>query len=255
VLSVIDLTKRYEATVKAVDTLSLDVAPGRVMAILGPNGSGKSTTVKMIAGLIKPTRGLINYRGRDIQKWLVDYKRLVGYVPEEAHLYTYLTAPEYLALVGGLRGLKRGVIEARSERFLTLFGLWLDRYSAMSAWSKGMRQKVLISAALLHDPEIIILDEQNSGLDVSSSLVLRSLIANLSNAGKTIIYCSHVLEEVEKVCSEVCILRRGVVVARDSVDALRSLMQVPSLESVFAELVIDTDVEETARELVAAMHV
>jgi ABC-2 type transport system ATP-binding protein len=191
---------------------------------------------------------------RDIQSWLVDYKRRVGYVPEEAHLYTYLTAPEYLALVGGLRGLPRSTIEERSERFLTLFGLWLDRYSAMSSWSKGMRQKVLISAALLHDPDIIILDEPNSGLDVSSSLVLRSLISGLSSAGKIIIYCSHVLEEVEKVCTDVCILRHGQVVARDSVDALRSLMHVPSLEDVFAELVIDVNVDGTASELLAAMR-
>lgn len=252
-LSAINLTKRYEKTIKAVDGLSVDVAPGRVMAILGPNGSGKSTTVKMIAGLIRPTDGRIAYRGRDIQTWLVDYKRLVGYVPEEAHLYTYLTAPEYLALVGGLRGLSRATIDERTDRFLTLFGLSLDRYSAMSSWSKGMRQKALISAALLHDPEIIIFDEPNSGLDVSSSLVLRSLIAGLSDAGKTIIYCSHVLEEVEKVCADVCILRRGQVVARDSVDALRSLMCLPSLEDVFAELAVDVNVEGTAKDLLAAM--
>jgi ABC-2 type transport system ATP-binding protein len=253
-LAATDLTKRYEKTVKAVDGLSMEVAPGRVMAILGPNGSGKSTTVKMIAGLIKPNRGTITYRGRDIQSWLVEYKRLIGYVPEEAHLYTYLTAPEYLALVGGLRGLPRATIEERTERFLTLFGLWLDRYSAMSAWSKGMRQKALISAALIHDPEIIILDEPNSGLDVSSSLVLRSLIHALAKEGKTIIYCSHVLEYVEKVCTDVCIMRRGQVVARDEVDALRSLMRLPSLVDVFAELVVDVNVEGTASELLAAMR-
>lgn len=252
-LAAAGLTKRYE-TVVAVDALSMDVPPGRVMAILGPNGSGKSTTVKMIAGLVEPTHGGISYRGRDIREWLVEYKRLVGYVPEEAHLYTYLTAAEYLALVGGLRGLPHKTVEQRTERFLTLFGLWDDRYSAMSAWSKGMRQKALISAALLHDPEILIFDEANSGLDVASSLVLRSLINALSAAGKTIIYSSHVLEMVEKVAADVCIFSRGKVVARDSVSGLRTLMKLPSLEDVFAELVIDVDVDRTARDLVETMQ-
>lgn len=252
-IAVSALTKRFD-TVLAVDGLSMDVVPGRVMAILGPNGSGKSTTVKMIAGLIEPTKGRILYRDRDIREWLVDYKRLIGYVPEEAHLYTYLTAPEYLALVGGLRGLPRRTVEERTERFLTLFGLWTDRYSAMSAWSKGMRQKALISAALLHDPEILIFDEPNSGLDVASTLVLRSLINALAAAGKTIIYSSHVLEIVEKIAADVCILSRGKVVARDSVSSLRTLMKLPSLEQVFAELVIDLDVDRTARDLVESMQ-
>jgi ABC-2 type transport system ATP-binding protein len=253
VLTASALTKRYQHII-AVDDLSLDIAPGRVLGCLGPNGSGKSTTVKMLAGLIPPTRGRILYQGRDINQWLIDYKALVGYVPEEAHLYTYLTAPEYLGLIGGLRGLPRKTIDERAERFLTLFGLWDDRYAAMSAFSKGMRQKVLLSAALLHDPEIVILDEPCSGLDVSSTLVLRRLVASLAQAGKVIIYSSHVLEMVEKVATDVCILRQGRVVARDSLAGLRTLMQLPSLEDVFAELVIDTDVEGTANALVGAMR-
>ena len=155
-LDVIDVSKSYRG-VAAVRSLRLSASPGQVVGLLGPNGSGKSTTVKMLIGLLRPSRGQIRWQGEDIQPQLLDYQRLVGYVPEEPRLYAYLKAPEYLELVGGLHGIERRALTQRIRRYLELFGLEHDTEAPMAAFSKGMRQKVLLSAALLHDPEIIIL--------------------------------------------------------------------------------------------------
>jgi ABC-2 type transport system ATP-binding protein len=220
-----------------------------VIGLLGPNGSGKSTTINVLTGLIQPTRGKVRWHGVDIHDDLVAHQSRLGYVPEEPRLYGYLTAPEYLGLVGGLRDLPTDVVERRVDRYLSLFGLDSDRYVPLSSFSKGMRQKVLISAALLHDPELVVLDEPCSGLDVGSTLVLRSLVRTLAGEGKVIIYSSHVLDMVEKICSEVVILHRGHVVAQDSVERLRELARAASLEEVFAALAVDDNVEGIGREL------
>jgi ABC-2 type transport system ATP-binding protein len=193
------------------------------------------------------------YNGADIRSAPLDYKARIGYVPEEAYLYTYLTGPEYLALVGELRRIPRRVLNQKIERFLSLFGLEDERHAQLSAYSKGMRQKILISAALLHDPEIVVLDEPCSGLDVTSTLVLRSLVQALAADGKLIVYSSHVLESVEQVASEVLILHDSRVVAHDSVSRLRDLMSLPSLEQVFRKVVVATDVDAVALDVVGAM--
>ena len=247
-----DLTKYYSA-IPAVRGLSFTLGPGGVLGLLGPNGSGKSTTVSILAGLLQPSGGAVRFKGSDIQDDLLDYKSNIGYVPEEAVLYTYLTGPEYLSLVGQLRGMSMRTIDARIDGFLSLFDLKDDRHAPLSAYSKGMRQKILISAALLHDPPIVILDEPNSGLDVTTTLVLRSLVQTLASEGRMIIYSSHVLESVEQVATDVLILHEGRVVAHDSVARLRELMQLPSLEQVFRTLVIETDIDRVAQDLVGVM--
>jgi ABC-2 type transport system ATP-binding protein len=246
------LTKYYSA-IPAVRDLSFTLQPGGVLGLLGPNGSGKSTTVTILAGLLEPSGGTVLLNGRDVRDDLLAYKAGVGYVPEEAVLYTYLTGPEYLSLVGNLRGLPARSLSARIDAFLTLFNLQDDVHAPLSAYSKGMRQKILISAALLHDPSIVILDEPNSGLDVTTTLVLRSLVQTLSGEGRMIIYSSHVLESVERVATDVIILNDGRVVAHDSVSRLRDLLELPSLEQVFRQLVIETDIDRVARDLVAVM--
>jgi len=247
-----DLTKYYSA-IPAVRGLSFTLGPGGVLGLLGPNGSGKSTTVSILAGLLQPSGGAVRFKGSDIQDDLLDYKSNIGYVPEEAVLYTYLTGPEYLSLVGQLRGMSMRTIDARIDGFLSLFDLKDDRHAPLSAYSKGMRQKILISAALLHDPPIVILDEPNSGLDVTTTLVLRSLVQTLASEGRMIIYSSHVLESVEKVATDVIILNEGRVVAHDSISRLRELLELPSLEHVFRQLVIETDIDRMARDLVGVM--
>jgi ABC-2 type transport system ATP-binding protein len=247
-LEVTGLTKTYGG-VLAVKDLSFSAARGRVIGFLGPNGSGKSTTIRVLTGLLRATRGRVCWDGIDIQSQLLDYQARLGYVPEEPHLYQYLTAPEYLQLVGGLRDLPRATVTRRIDRYLELFHLDTDRYAPLSSFSKGMRQKVLISAALLHDPEVVVLDEPCSGLDVASTLVLRTLVRSLAERGKVIVYSSHVLDMVEKVCSEVLILHEGRVVAHDSVDRLRELQHAGSLEQVFKQLAVEENVEAVGREL------
>ena len=246
------LTKYYSA-IPAVRGLSFELRPGGVLGLLGPNGSGKSTTVSILAGLLEPSGGAVRLNGQDVRDDLLGYKAQVGYVPEEAVLYTYLSGPEYLALVGGLRGLSPRTIQARTDGFLSLFGLEDDRHAPLSAYSKGMRQKILISAALIHNPAIVILDEPNSGLDVTTTFVLRSLVQSLAAEGRMIVYSSHVLESVERVATDVIILNDGRVVAHDSVSRLRDLMELASLEQVFRQLVIETDIDRVASDLVGVM--
>jgi ABC-2 type transport system ATP-binding protein len=251
-LSVSGLTKRYRR-IPAVENVTFSIARGQILGYLGPNGSGKSTTVKMLTGLIEPTEGKILFEGEDVQNDLTAFKRRLGYVPEEASLYPHLTGAEYLRLTGRLRGMKRDQIEPKIDAFLRCFGLSGARFTPLSAYSKGMRQKILLSAALLHDPEVLILDEPFSGLDVTAGQVLKSLLKELAAAGKIIFYSSHVLEVVEKVCSHVVILNQGQVAANDSIENLRNLMALPSLEEVFSQLALHEDTETTARGLVAAM--
>ena len=251
-LEVTGVTKYYGALPAVLD-ISFVAKPGEVLGYLGPNGSGKSTTVNMVAGLLAPTRGTIRFNGRDIQEQLLDYRSRIGYVPETPDLYSYLTGPEYLTLVGRLRQLRPEVLTEKIDRFLRLFGIYDDRYTHLSAYSKGMKQKILISAALLHDPEIVILDEPSSGLDVGSTLVMKQLIRALAADGKIVLYSSHVLALVEQMCSSVVILREGQIVAKDSVERLRELLRQPSLEQVFTQLAVHEDIGQVAGDLIEAM--
>jgi ABC-2 type transport system ATP-binding protein len=228
--------------------------PGEILGYLGPNGAGKSTTVKLLTGLIEPTAGYVLFHGRDVREDWIGFQRRLGYVPEEPHLYPHLSGREYLQLVGRLRGIPRRTLEPRMDEMLRLFSLWEDRFSPLSSYSKGMRQKILLSAALLHDPELLILDEPFSGLDVNTALMLRSLLSSLAAEGKMILYSSHVLEVVEKVCSTVVILRKGKVVAYDAVESLRDLMQQPSLEGIFAQLTDQEDPGRLVQGILAAMR-
>jgi len=170
-------------------------------------------------------------------------------VPEEPHLYAHLSGLEYLAMVGQLRGLPAKPTADRIDGLLHLLSLHGDRHVPISAYSKGMRQKVLLSAALLHNPDLILLDEPFSGLDVGTGLVLRSLIQELAARGKVVLFSSHELETVERVCSHVVILHRGKVVADDSIEHLRTLMAAPTLEAIFSQLAVEQDTTAISREI------
>lgn len=251
-LEVRNLTKYY-AALPAIRDVSFTIAPGTILGLLGPNGSGKSTTVSILTGLLEPSGGHVLFEGTDVRDRMLDYKARIGYVPEEAYLYTYLTGPEYLTLMGRLRSLSERAIARKIDAFLEAFGLTGNRHAQMSAYSKGMRQKIMISAALLHDPQIIVLDEPNSGLDVTSSLVLRSLVQSLAAEGRMVLYSSHVLEIVEQVATDALILLQGRVVAHGSIAELRGMTAQPSLEHVFRQLVVETDVDRVARQLIEVM--
>ena len=247
-----DLTKRFSG-IPAVDRVNFSIQPGEVLGYLGPNGSGKSTTVKMLTALLDPTAGHIFFDGQDIKKNLIEYRKRLGYVPEEPLLYPYLSGREYLQLVGRLRSMHQGILDWKIEELLNLFGLGRFRHNAISSYSKGMKQKVLISAALLHNPDVLIFDEPLSGLDVSSVLVFRNLMQSLAREGKTILYSSHILEVVEKVCSSVVILHQGRIVANDRVERLCDLMKLPSLEEIFRQLALQEDTEKIAADIVEVM--
>lgn len=241
--------------VLAVDEVSFSVPAGIITGYLGPNGSGKSTTMKMIAGLIEIGAGEILFDGQSIRHDLIAHKQRLGYVPEEPHLYSHLSGLEFLTMVAQLRALPAKRTAERIDGLLRLLGLHPDRHSPISSYSKGMRQKVLVAAALLHDPDLLLLDEPFSGLDVSTALILRRLIEVLAARGKVILFSSHELETVERVSSRVVILHRGRVVADDSIERLRVLRSAASLEEVFSQLAVEQDIAAVSREIADLIRV
>lgn len=247
-----ELTKYY-ASIPAVKDVTFRVQGGEVLGCLGPNGSGKSTTVKMLMGLLEPTRGRVLFDGADIRRDLVGYRKQVGYVPEEPNLYPYLTGREYIDLIGTLRGMDRVVLEKKVNDLLELFALHPYRHSPISSYSKGMRQRILLIAALIGNPSILILDEPLSGLDAVSALIVKSLIRDLASRGRTVFYCSHVLEVVEKVCTAIMILRLGSVIALTGVQDLPRISAKASLEETFAHLVQSADPIEVSRDIFDVM--
>src|SRR5947208_8812852 len=252
-LDVRGLTKKYRNRA-VVDHVTFTVPAGQVTGYLYPNGSGKSTTVKMLTGLLPASAAQILWDGNDIRHDLIGFKRRLGYVPEEAYVYPHLTGLEHLELIGRLRQLPEPLVERKAEELLRLLWLHEHRYTPISSYSKGMKQRVLIAGALLHDPNLLIFDEPLSGLDIASALLLHELIAELARKGKTILYISHVLEVTEKVCSSVIMLHEGKIVANDEVGRLRDLMQLPSLEQIFRQLAKQEDVGSSVREIVSVMR-
>jgi ABC-2 type transport system ATP-binding protein len=252
-LEIRGLTKLYRNQA-VVDDVSFTVRPGEVTGYLGPNGSGKSTTVKMITTLIEPTRGQVLLDGRDIRSDPAVFKQRLGYLPEEPILYSYMTGLEFLQLMGRLRRLPEARVARKANDLLELFALGSYRHAAISTYSKGMKQRVLISAALLHDPDVLILDEPLSGIDVTSAQLFQHLLTELARQGKTILYISHVLEVVEKVCGQVVIIYKGKIRACDSVEKLRDLMNLPSLVEIFAQLAEERDLAQVARDIVGVMR-
>lgn len=246
------VTKKFSAF-PVVNHVNFTVRPGEVLGYLGPNGAGKTTTIRMLAGLLEPTDGEIFFEGKNIKKDLYEYKKKLGYVPEQSEIYPHLSGFDYLLMVGRLRGIPERLLQDKIYEFLRLFDLKIDMDVAIGAYSKGMRQKILISAALLHNPDILLLDEPLSGLDVTTAMVIRDLVKRLAAEKKLLIYSSHVLEVTEKICSNIIIIHKGNIVANDSVENLRNLMQLPSLVDIFNQLVVQEDTEAVARDIIEVM--
>jgi len=241
--------------IPAVEDVSFRIAPGEIVGFLGPNGAGKSTTVKIITGMLRANEGKVLFEGRNIRDDMVAFRRELGYVPEDAHLYTYLSGLEYLQLVGRLRELTESVIGAKANRLLELLHLKSWEHTPISSYSKGMRQRVLIAAALMHDPKLLIFDEPLSGLDVVSSRLFKDLMGSLAAQGKAVLYISHVLETVEQVCNRVIVIARGRILADAPPSQLTTLMKLPNLESVFAQLVQQQDTRTAAQQIVEVMQI
>jgi ABC-2 type transport system ATP-binding protein len=229
------LVRRY-GEVEAVSGLSLSIPAGQVFGLLGPNGAGKSTTLRVLATLIRPTEGLVRIGGFDVVARADDVRAIIGYVPEGADLYDALTGFEFLELVADLHRLPRDVAEARRKELLESFALWDDAGRAIGEYSKGMKQKLLITAALQHQPRVLLLDEPLDGLDVAAQEVLKGLIRRQAAGGGVVVYSSHILEVVERVCDRVAIIHRGRVVADDSPAGLLAAHPGETLSEVFLGL-------------------
>ena len=245
------LTKRYGGTL-ALDRVSFDLQPGEIVGYLGPNGSGKSTTVNLVVGLLEPTAGEVSLLGIRAADDPIGYKRLIGYVPEEPTLYTHLTAGEYLMLVGRLRRLPASTLQKRVAALLRLLQLHDSRYRSMTTFSKGMRQRVLVASALLHNPQLLVLDEPFSGLDVNAGLLLRTLLQLLASQGRMIFFSTHRFDMVEKLCSRVIVLSSGRIVLERSVDAFARDGD-DSLEQAFVHATRQPDFAPLAREILDAI--
>jgi len=248
-----EITKKYNY-IPVVKKVSFSIEPGEILGYLGPNGAGKSTTVKMLAGLVDPNSGGIYLEGEKVDTQNIQYKKRIGYIPEQCNLYEHLSGEEYLQLVGRLRKIPENLLEKKINGLMDQLGLSVNMFLPISSYSKGMKQKVLIAAALMHDPDILLLDEPLSGLDFSTSLVFKDILKGLADIGKIIIYSSHILEVVERICTRVIIINKGTIVADDSVQRLRHLMALPSLESIFKELVQQEDTGKTAQSIISFMQ-
>jgi ABC-2 type transport system ATP-binding protein len=222
----------------AVRGIDLEIPTGQLVGLLGPNGAGKTTTIKMLTGMLAPTSGTAEIEGFDVNHQPLEVKRVVGYVPESGALFEALTAQEYLAFVAALYHLPEAEAAQRIARFAEFFGLDHDTMTGkpLSAFSKGMRQKVVITSALLHNPRVVFFDEPLNGLDANAALSFKTLITTLAREGKTIVYCSHILDVVERVCERVVIIHEGRIVADGTTEALRQQAGEPTLERVFNKL-------------------
>jgi ABC-2 type transport system ATP-binding protein len=246
-----ELTKRYGG-LTALNRASFEVKPGEIVGYLGPNGSGKSTTVNLVVGLIEPSAGGIALDGISLSQDPVSYKARIGYVPEEPFLYTHLTAAEYLTLVGRLRGMPAAVLTPRITGLLELLQLHDSRYKTMRAFSKGMRQRVLLAAALLHNPRLLVLDEPFSGLDVNAGLLFRTLLKLLVADGRMVLFSTHRFDMVEQLCSRVVMLSAGRVVAETDLATLGPRGS-GALEAMFMQATGQPDYTPVARRILEAI--
>ncbi len=235
VISIRNLEMSYgsKPILKGID---LDVYEGQIIGYIGPNGAGKSTTVKIMLGLIEGYQGEVHIFGRDIADGDMEYKRRIGYVPEVAELYDSLTAQEYLSFVGELYGLTQRKADHKARRLMAKFGLEEVYFDRISSFSKGMRQKVLLISSLLHNPDILFLDEPLSGLDANSVMIVKEILSALAAEGKTIFYSSHIMDVVEKISSRILLLNGGQIVADGSFEELREQSHERSLEQIFNDL-------------------
>ncbi len=253
VLSIQNLTMNYGGK-QVLNGINLEVASGEIIGYIGPNGAGKSTTVKIMLGLIDDYQGKVMIFGQDIASGDPSYKKKIGYVPENAEAYDNLTAIEYLVFTGELYGMDRDAAQEKAERLLAQFELQEVGHSRLSSFSKGMKQKVLITASLLHDPDLLFWDEPLSGLDANSMMVIQEILAQLAAQGKTIFYSSHIMDLVEKISNRIVLLVKGEVVADSTFEELKEMSEEGSLSGIFNQLTGFTEHRNKAKDFVSIVQ-
>lgn len=244
---------RYFDRKAAVQELDMRVEPGEILGFLGPNGAGKTTTVKILTCMIRPSRGSARVAGFDVVQDPMEVKRRLGYVPEAGAMYEALTAREYLMMVASLRGIEAESAGRRIGELLDLFGMLDALDQALSEHSKGMKQKVLITSALIGNPEVLFLDEPLNGLDANAALVVKELLRELASQGRTILFCSHILEVVERICTRIVIIDEGRKVAEGTAATIAAEAGASNLEQAFARLTGVRDAAEVTRGLLTAL--
>jgi ABC-2 type transport system ATP-binding protein len=248
ILQAINLTRQYEAFL-AVDSVSFEVLPGEIVGFLGPNGAGKTTTLKMLTGLLAPSSGTATVAGYDIQTQPLEAKARIGYVPDNPSLYGKLSATEYLRFVGQLYSVPLEKVEQRMRNMLELFGLSDVAGNYLDTYSHGMQQKIAISGAFLHDPPIVFMDEPTVGLDPRSARLIKDLLIQKRNQGRSVLFSTHILEIAQTMCDRVIIIDKGRIIADARVDEMRKLRGDQSLEDIFLELTGGSDIDEMVKEL------
>jgi ABC-2 type transport system ATP-binding protein len=237
-----DLTKVYQGDrrstkIVAVDNLSLCVEPGAFYGFLGPNGAGKSTTIKMLTGLLRPTSGKVVVAGHDLSTDPLKLKSQIGVLPEDLNLYERLTAFEFLLFSGQMYGLPSPLTKERAENLLKVMALEDARNKMIVDFSMGMKKKIALAGAMIHEPRVLFLDEPFNGIDAISTRKIRDVLKQKTDGGTTVFFSSHVLDVVEKICSRVAIISKGRLVADGTMEELRALTRDSSLEDIFVRLV------------------
>jgi len=254
IISLQSVHKSY-GTKQVLNGINLTIQAGQVIGYIGPNGAGKSTTVKILCGLIDDYEGTVEVAGINLRDDLLAVKRKIGYVPELAELYDVLTPREFLTLMSELYELPEATAQERILKMLQALGLEAQIDQRMDTFSKGMKQKVLIISGILHNPDIIILDEPLSGLDANSVLIIKDLISKLASEGKTIFYCSHMMDVVEKVSDLIVLIHQGTVIAQGTIQALQAQSgNNSSLENIFAQLTSNDTMGHAASDLIQAIN-
>ena len=248
VLEATHLTRTFGDFV-AVDDVTFTLQPGEIVGFLGPNGAGKTTTIKMLTGLLGPSSGAARVAGYDIVAQPLEAKARIGYVPDTPNLYGKLKAGEYLRFVGQLYKVPPAQVEERMRPMLDMFDLTDVAGNYLDTFSHGMQQKVAITGAFLHDPQIVFMDEPTVGLDPRSARLIKDLMIRNRDRGRTIFFSTHILEIAQTMCDRVIIINKGRIVADARVDELRAMRGEQSLEDIFLELTGGTDVDEMVKEL------
>lgn len=254
IIRIQNLKKSYDGENYVLCGIDVDIFPGQIIGYIGPNGAGKTTTIKILIGMLPDFEGQVTVFGKDVSENPLEVKKRIGYVPETAALYDTLTPLEYLKFVGQIYGIPQETILSRTEKMLTLFGLKDHLNVRMNSFSKGMKQKVLVTAGMIHDPDILFLDEPLAGLDANTSMIIKEILSQLAAKGKTIFYCSHVMDVVERICHRIIIIDKGTIIANGSFDELQEMNKGKSLEGIFSQLTGSSGHAAKAREFILAFH-
>jgi ABC-2 type transport system ATP-binding protein len=252
-IKISNLQKAYGSALVLKD-VNLEVDSGEIIGYIGPNGAGKSTTIKILIGMIPDYKGDVEVMGLDVKANLLEVKRLIGYVPENASLYETLSPMEYLCFLGSLYQLETDQIEEKATELLRLFALYDQRDDRMTTFSKGMKQKVLLISGILHNPKVIFLDEPLSGLDANAVILVKEILSQLKHAGKTIFYSSHIMDVVEKISDRIVLINKGTIIANGTFNELKSQRETGSLEQIFNQLTGNNEHVQLAEEFIQVMN-